>query len=81
MKIIHMYFGWSYTGYRKGWQRFDFITSELRKAGHEVYVIGLKKTWNDKKQKLLGYFEKTDEAINIIGPKWTSMIGNVFINT
>ncbi len=76
-----MYFGWSYTGYRKGWQRFDFITSELRKAGHEVYVIGLKKTWNDKKQKLLGYFEKTDEAINIIGPKWTSMIGNIFINT
>jgi len=74
MKIIYMYYGWGSIGYRKGWQRFDIIISELRKAGHEVHVIGLKRKWNNKKEKMFGYFEKTDYAINIIKPRWTSMI-------
>jgi len=74
MKIIYMYYGWGHTGYRKGWQRFDIITSELRKAGHEVHVIGLKRKWNNKKQKMFGYFEQNNEAINIIEPRWSSMI-------
>ena len=74
MKIIYIYYGWGHTGYRKGWQRFDIITSELRKAGHEVYVIGLKRIWNNKKQKMFGYFEQNNEAINIIEPRWSSMI-------
>jgi len=69
-----MYYGWGHTGYRKGWQRFDIITSELRKAGHEVHVIGLKRKWNNKKQKMFGYFEQNNEAINIIEPRWSSMI-------
>jgi len=69
-----MYYGWGHTGYRKGWQRFDIITSELRKAGHEVYVIGLKRKWENKKHKMFGYFEQANEAINIIEPRWSSMI-------
>jgi len=51
MKIIYMYYGWGHTGYIKGYQRFDIITSELRKAGHEVHVIGLKRIWNNKNKK------------------------------
>jgi len=74
MKIIYMYYGWGHTGYIKGYQRFDIITSELRKAGHEVHVIGLKRIWNNKKQKMFGYFEQANEAINIIEPRWSSMI-------
>jgi glycosyltransferase involved in cell wall biosynthesis len=69
-----MYFGWDFTGYKKGYQRFDIIVSELRKAGHEVHVIGLKRIWNNKKQKIFGYFEQADSAINIIEPRWASMI-------
>ena len=73
-----MYYGWGYTGYKKGWQRFDIIVSELRKAGHEVNVIGLKRAWNNKKQKIFGYFEETDGAINIIEPRWASLIDKLF---
>ena len=62
------------TGYRKEYQRFDIIISELRKAGHEVHVIGLKRKWNNKKQKIFGYFEQANGAINIIEPRWASMI-------
>jgi glycosyltransferase involved in cell wall biosynthesis len=74
MKIIYIYYGWGHTGYRKGYQRFDIIVSELRKAEHEVYVVGLKKIWNNKKQKIFGHFEQADEATNIIEPRWASMI-------
>jgi len=69
-----MYYGWGYTGYRKGHQRFDIIISELRKAGHKVHIIGLKRGWNSKKQKIFGFFEQTDEFINIIEPQWASII-------
>jgi hypothetical protein len=81
-----MYYGWGYTGYRKGHQRFDIIISELRKAGHKVHIIGLKRGWNSKKQKIFGFFEQTDEFINIIEPQWASIIdvlmgriGNFFL--
>jgi glycosyltransferase involved in cell wall biosynthesis len=69
-----MYYSWGHTGYKKGYQRFDIITLELRKAGHQVYVVGLKRAWNNRMQKIFGYFEQTNEAINIIEPQWASMI-------
>jgi glycosyltransferase involved in cell wall biosynthesis len=69
-----MYYSWGHTGYRKGYHRFDIITSELRKAGHQVYVIGLKRAWNNRMQKIFGYFELTNTAINIIEPRWALTI-------
>jgi hypothetical protein len=45
MKIIMVYFNIGYSGYKRGWERFDIIVRGLRERGCEIRVLGLKYCW------------------------------------
>ena len=53
MKIIMVYFNIGYSGYKRGWERFDIIMRGLRERGCEVHVLGLKYYWKNFMQNYL----------------------------
>jgi hypothetical protein len=77
MKIIMVYFNIGYSGYKRGWERFDIIVRGLRERGCEVHVLGLKYYWKNFMQKLFGYYEVTNEATNIVPPRWAATINTL----
>jgi hypothetical protein len=77
MKVIMVYFGIGYTGYKMGWKRFDIIARGLRERGCEVHVLGLKYSWKNFMQRLVGYYEATNDAINIVPPRWGATINTL----
>ena len=77
MKVIMVYFGIGYTGYKMGWERFDIIARGLRERDCEVHVLGLKYSWKNFMQRLVGCYEATNDATNIVPPRWAAMINTL----
>ena len=72
-----VYFGIGYTGYKMGWERFDIIARGLRERDCEVHVLGLKYSWKNFMQRLVGCYEATNDATNIVPPRWAAMINTL----
>jgi hypothetical protein len=77
MKVIMIYFNIGHSGYKKGRERFDLVQWVLRERGCEVHVLGLKYSWKNFMQRLVGYYEATNDAINIVPPRWATMINTL----
>ena len=81
IKILHVFFSGSTSGYRPGWARFDTITELLREKGFDVWVLGYAQNWSNIKRKILGSIniDLKNKIINITKPRWLAAI-DVLIN-
>jgi glycosyltransferase involved in cell wall biosynthesis len=81
IRILHVFFSGSTSGYRPGWIRFDTITELLREKGFDVWILGYAQNWSNLKRKILGGIDvdTKNKIINITQPRWLAAI-DVLIN-
>jgi len=81
IRILHVFFSGSTSGYRPGWGRFDTITELLREKGYDVWILGYAQNWSNLKRKILGSIDidTKNKIINITQPRWLAAI-DVLIN-
>jgi glycosyltransferase involved in cell wall biosynthesis len=81
IRILHVFFSGSTSGYRSGWIRFDTITELLREKGFDVWILGYAQNWSNLKRKILGSIDvdTKNKIINITQPRWLAAI-DVLIN-
>jgi glycosyltransferase involved in cell wall biosynthesis len=81
IRILHVFFSGSTSGYRPGWIRFDTITELLREKGFDAWVLGYAQNWSNLKRKILGGIDvdTKNKIINITQPRWLAAI-DVLIN-
>ena len=72
IRILHVFFSGSTSGYRPGWGRFDTITELLREKGYDVWILGYAQNWSNLKRKILGSIDidTKNKIINITQPRW-----------
>jgi len=82
IRILHIYFFNSLTGYKPGWDRFDTITELLRERGYDVWILGFTQNWLGIKRKILGNIDidLKNKIINITQPRWLASINVLFHN-
>jgi glycosyltransferase involved in cell wall biosynthesis len=82
IRILHVFFSGSASGYRPGWGRFDTITELLRERGFDVWILGYAKNWSNIKRKILGSIDidSKNKIINITKPRWASVIDVITYN-
>jgi glycosyltransferase involved in cell wall biosynthesis len=76
IRILHVFFSGSTSGYKPGWDRFDTITELLREKGFDVWVLGYAQNWSNLKRKILGSIDidLKNKIINITQPRWLSTL-------
>jgi len=76
IRILHVFFSGSTSGYRPGWGRFDTITELLREKGFDLWVLGYAQNWSNLKHKILGSIDvdTKNKIINITQPRWLAVI-------
>jgi glycosyltransferase involved in cell wall biosynthesis len=76
IRILHVFFSGSTSGYRPGWIRFDTITNLLREKGFDVWILGYAQNWSNLKRKILGGIDvdTKNKIINITQPRWLAAI-------
>jgi len=76
IRILHVFFSGSTSGYRPGWIRFDTITELLREKGFDVWILGYAQNWSNLKRKILGSIDvdAKNKIINITQPRWLAAI-------
>jgi glycosyltransferase involved in cell wall biosynthesis len=81
IRILHVFFSGSTSGYRPGWIRFDTITELLREKGFDIWILGYAQNWSNLKRKILGGIDvdTKNKIINITQPRWLAAI-DVLIN-
>jgi glycosyltransferase involved in cell wall biosynthesis len=72
IRILHVFFSGSTSGYRPVWIRFDSITELLREKGFDVWILGYAQNWSNLKRKILGSIDVDikNKIINITQPRW-----------
>jgi glycosyltransferase involved in cell wall biosynthesis len=76
IRILHVFFSGSTSGYRPGWGRFDTMTELLREKGFDVWILGYAQNWSNLKRKILGSIDvdEKNKIINITQPRWLAAI-------
>jgi hypothetical protein len=76
IRILHVFFSGSTSGYRSVWIRFDTITELLREKGFDVWILGYAQNWSNLKRKILGSIDVDikNKIINITQPRWLAAL-------